>query len=90
MRKTELVNMLAKEADVSQVLAKEVLEKLFALTSKTLKKEGRFSLPNIGILEVVKRARRKARNPRTGEIVMVKAHKAVKFKPSKTLKDFVR
>ena len=90
MRKTELVTLLAKEADISQVLAKEVLEKLFTLTSKTLKKEGRFSLPNIGILEVVKRARRKARNPRTGEIVMVKAHKAVKFKPSKTLKDFVR
>jgi len=54
-----------------------------------LKKEGRFALAGLGTFEVVKRAKRKGRNPRTGEPVTIKAHKAVRFRPSKTLKDAV-
>ncbi|MDR2934821.1 MAG: HU family DNA-binding protein [Candidatus Adiutrix sp.] len=38
---------------------------------------------------MVKRAKRAARNPRTGEPVAIKAHKAVRFRPAKALKDAV-
>jgi DNA-binding protein HU-beta len=38
---------------------------------------------------VVKRAKRAGRNPRTGEAVTIKAHKAVRFRPAKALKDMV-
>jgi nucleoid DNA-binding protein len=37
----------------------------------------------LGVFEVVKRPKRKTRNPRAGEAVVVKAHKAIKFKPPK-------
>ena len=90
MNKTELVAQLAKKIDLSKTIAKQVVETILAQTTKTLKKTGRFALIGFGIFEVVKRAKRKARNPRTGEPVTIKAHKAVRFRPSKTLKDAVK
>jgi len=89
MTKTELVAQLAKETGLAKAQAKQAIESVLAQTVKTLKKEGRFALAGLGIFEVVKRAKRKGRNPRTGEPVTIKAHKAVRFRPSKTLKDAV-
>jgi DNA-binding protein HU-beta len=43
----------------------------------------------LGVFEVVKRPRRKGRNPRTGETLVIKAHKVVRFRPAKSLKDSV-
>jgi DNA-binding protein HU-beta len=89
MTKTEFIEKLARETGLTKVLAKRVLESFLAQTTRTLKKEGRFALPGLGVFEVVKRAKRNARNPRTGEPVTIKAHKAVRFRPAKTLKDTV-
>ena len=89
MTKTEFVDKLAKENGLTKVMAREVVESFLGLTIKILKKDGRIALAGLGVFEVVKRAKRKARNPRTGEPVVIKAHKAVKFRPSKTLKDAI-
>ena len=89
MTKTEFVEKLAKENGLTKTMAKEVVETFLALTTKILKKDGRIALAGLGVFEVVKRAKRTARNPRTGEPVVIKAHKAVKFKPSKALKDAI-
>jgi len=89
MTKLELVDQLAKETGLAKTQAKDVVEVILALTTKTLKKEGRFALAGLGSFEVVKRAKRKGRNPRTGEPVTIKAQKVVRFKSSKTLKEAV-
>ena len=89
MTKTELVAQVAKETGLNNALAKKAIESFLAQTTKTLKKTGRFVFAGLGTFEVVKRAKRTARNPRTGEPVTVKARKAVRFRPSKTLKDAV-
>jgi len=89
MTKNEFIEKLAKENGLTKVMAKEVVKTFLSLTTKTLKKDGRIALAGFGVFEVVKRAKRKARNPRTGEPLTIKAHKAVKFKPSKTLKDAI-
>jgi len=89
MTKNEFIEKLAKENGLTKVMAKEVVETFLSLTTKTLKKDGRIALAGFGVFEVVKRAKRKARNPRTGEPLTVKAHKTVKFKPSKVLKDAI-
>jgi DNA-binding protein HU-beta len=54
-----------------------------------LKKVGRVDLSGLGTFEVVKRAKRTGRNPQTGESVTIKAHKAVRFRLAKALKDAV-
>lgn len=47
------------------------------------------SLPGLGKFTVVEKAARPGRNPRTGEAMTIAPRKAVKFLPSKTLKDKV-
>jgi len=89
MTKAEFVEKLAQEAGLTKTQAKEVLESFLAQTTKNLKKLGRVALSGLGTFEVVKRAKRKGRNPRTGEAVTIKAHKAVRFRPAKALKDAV-
>ena len=89
MKKSEQVALLSKETGITKVLAKEMIEILFAQMTKVLKKEGRLPLAGFGTFEIVKRAKRKGRNPRTGEAVTIKARKVVKFRPSKILKDKV-
>ncbi len=46
-------------------------------------------LPGVGKFKVVERAARPGKNLHTGETMTIKAHNAVKFVPSKTLKDKV-
>jgi DNA-binding protein HU-beta len=89
MTKTELVAQLAKEIGLNKIQAQKVIASFVGQTTKVLKKEGRFALAGLGVFAVVKRAKREARNPRTGKPVTIKAHKAVKFKPAKILKDAV-
>jgi len=89
MTKAEFVEKLAQETGLTKTLAKEVLEAFLAQSTKTLKKVGRFALSGLGTFTVVKRARRTGRNPRTGEAVTIKAHKAIRFRPAKSLKDAV-
>jgi DNA-binding protein HU-beta len=89
MTKAELIDLVAKTAKITKVQATTSFETIIEATAKNLKKEGRFVLAGLGTLTVVKRAKREGRNPRTGEPVTIKAHKAVKFSAAKSLKDFV-
>ena len=89
MTKIELSTLTAKATGLSQNQAKAILESILDQVTKTLKKEGRFALAGLGIFEVVRRAKRIGRNPRTGEEVTIKPHKAVKFKVAKVFKEAV-
>jgi len=87
MTKSELIAQVAEETGLTKATSKEVLDSVLGQVTKALKKEGRIALFGLGIFEVVKRKKRMARNPRTNEPAVVKAHKAVKFKAAKALKD---
>jgi DNA-binding protein HU-beta len=90
MTKAELIAQVAAETGQTKAAAGSVVETLLTTVTKTLKKEGRFALSGLGVFEVVKRAKRQARNPHTNEPITVKAHKAVKFRAAKSLKDLVK
>src|ERR1019366_3230988 len=90
MTKKELAHVIAEETGLTQILVKEIIQRLFDGIIATLEKEGRIELRNFGVFEVKKRRPRKARNPRTGERVMVPAKKVVTFKPGLEIKEKVR
>lgn len=46
-------------------------------------RDGSFSITNWGKLEVVERAPRLGRNPKTGEEVKIPSRKSIKFRPGK-------
>ncbi len=89
VNKTELIDHMARSADISKAAATRALESMIAVVKTTLKKNGSVTLVGFGTFSVGKRAARTGRNPRTGEAIKIKAAKVPKFKPGKALKDAV-
>ena len=89
MNKVELVEAIAKSANLSKKDAEGALKALIDSVSKELKKGGKVQLIGFGTFEVGKRAARSARNPQTGAMIKVPASKTVKWKAGKALKDLV-
>jgi integration host factor subunit beta len=81
MTKKEIASKIAKQFEITQLLALEVVQMVFDGIIETLLDEGRIELRNFGVFEVRRRRARKARNPRTGESVSVPAKLVVTFKP---------
>ncbi|MDR0621007.1 MAG: HU family DNA-binding protein [Deltaproteobacteria bacterium] len=89
MTKAELITQIAQEGGLSKAQAQKALESVISSIVKALKKDGRVLVYGLGVFDVVKRPKRKGRNPRSGETLIIKAHKAVKFKPAKVLKETI-
>ena len=89
MNKTELIDHIAAEADISKAAAGRSLDALFSAVKKTLKKGNTVTLVGFGTFAVTTRAARTGRNPRTGEAIKIKKDKVPKFSPGKALKDEV-
>lgn len=90
MTKTELITMLAAEAQAEKKQAKAFLEALTSLIEKTIKKGGEVPLSGLGKFRVAKRKARMGRNPATGEPIKIAAKTVVKFTVAKNLKDLVK
>lgn len=90
MTKAEIVEKMAKDADISKVAATTALNSFIECVTKSLKKkDGKVTLVGFGTFSKVRRKARKGRNPQTGEPIKIKAANVVKFRPGKKLKDSV-
>ena len=87
MNKAELIEHIAKEADLSKATATRALDATLEAVRITLKKWGAVSLVGFGTFAVGKRAARTGRNPRTGAQINIKAARIPRFRPGKGLKD---
>ena len=87
MNKTELIEHVANQADLSKAAAARAVEAMVDGVKKTLRKGGVVSLVGFGTFKVGKRAARTGRNPRTGTAIKIKAAKVPKFSAGKALKD---
>ena len=66
-----------------------VVNEVFDTIKNTLASGEKVAIAGFGSFEVVERAARECKNPRTGEPVHVEASKVPRFKASKALKDAV-
>ena len=57
--------------------------------TEELKKGEKVSFAGFGTFEVVERAERQGRNPKTNQTITIAACKAPKFKPAKALKELI-
>lgn len=87
VNKADLIEHIAKQADISKAAATRALEALISGVKATLKKNGSVSIVGFGTFTVTKRPARAGRNPRTGAAIKIKAAKVPKFRPGKGLKD---
>lgn len=89
MNKAELIEAVADSADVSKAAAGRAVDCTIAAITKALKKGDSVTLVGFGTFSVRKRAARNGRNPRTGEVIKIKASKVPGFKAGKALKDAI-
>ena len=90
MTKKEIVRRISEELGIKQTDTKEVVQRTFDAIIEALATEQRVELRNFGVLEVKTRAARKARNPKTGDEVLVPARFVVTFKPGKEMEQRVK
>jgi len=87
MTKAELVEKMAKDADITKVAAKAAMESFLDGVKKGLKKRNsRVTLVGFGTFKNVYRKTRMGRNPQTGEKIKIKGRNVVTFKAGKNLK----
>jgi len=89
VNKTEMIDHIARQADISKAAAGRALDAFVGAIRTTLKKGGTVTLVGFGTFAVGKRVARSGRNPRTGEAIKIRAAKVPKFRPGKALKDSI-
>ena len=87
MNKSELIDAIAKSADISKASAEKALDGTLNAVKGALKRGSSVTLVGFGTFRVGKRAARTGRNPRTGEAIKIKAARVPKFSAGKALKD---
>lgn len=89
VNKTELIEEIAKSADITKASATRALDAMIEAVTTSLKNNDSVTLVGFGTFSVGERAARAGRNPRTKEAIKIKAAKVPKFKAGKALKDAV-
>lgn len=89
MNKSELIDAIAKEANLPKSSSGQVLDAFFKTVIGNLKKGNVITLVGFGTFSLRDRKARTGRNPATGEAIKIKAAKIPAFKPGKALKDAV-
>ena len=89
MNKGDLINEVAKVVSTKKE-AQEAVDCILSSITKALKKGDTVTLVGFGTFKVTKRKARMGRNPQTGEEIKIKASKAPKFTPGKSLKEAVK
>ncbi|MCK9176085.1 MAG: HU family DNA-binding protein [Clostridiales bacterium] len=86
MNKTELINAVAAETQLSKKDSEKAVSAVIEVITEQLAKGEKVVLVGFGTFEVRHRAARKGRNPSTKEEIMIPAAKAPAFKAGKGLK----
>jgi len=89
MTKRDIVLWIAKRMGMQETDVRRIVQMTLDNIIEVLVTEGRIELRNFGVYEVKTRKPKKARNPKTGESVMVPSRKAVTFKAGKYMGDRV-
>ena len=87
MNKSEVVDAIVDEADISKAAAGRALDAVLGAIRTSLQEGESVSVVGFGTFLVRNRPARSGRNPRTGETVQIAAAKVPAFKPGKALKD---
>lgn len=89
MNKSELIDSIAADADLSKASAGRALDAVINAITGALEGGDSVSLIGFGTFFVKERAARTGHNPQTGEEIKIKAAKVPRFKAGKGLKDAV-
>ncbi len=87
MNKSELIEHIATQADISKAAAARALDAVIDGVTRSLEKGDSVTLVGFGTFAVSRRAARSGRNPRTGAEIAIKAARVPKFRAGQALRD---
>lgn len=90
VNKTDLIEKVAKDADLSKAAAGRAVNAVFEGISDSLSKGEEVGIVGFGTFSVSERPARQGRNPQTGKPIQIAATKVPKFKAGKNLKESVK
>ena len=90
MNKSELIQAIADEAELSKHDAAEFVNAFVSVVTQELKDGNDVTLVGFDVFHVSERAERQGRNPQTGETLTIPATKKPRFRPGKPLKEAVK
>jgi DNA-binding protein HU-beta len=87
MIKTDIINQVAKAADITRVKAVVAVEAVLDSMKESMRLGERIELRGFGVFQVKPRKKGIGRNPRTGKEVRIPPGKTIRFKPGKNLRN---
>jgi integration host factor subunit beta len=89
MTKADLVEVVARAADLTKKDAEVVVEEVFAAIIESLNRGEKIELRGFGSFRIRQRNSRRGRNPKTGDAVEIPAKAVPYFKPGKELRELI-
>lgn len=90
MTKSQIVEIVAKKAHLTKKAARESIDAFLDEIIRQIQKGEKVVLSGFGTFKLSKVKDKKGRNPQTGEDLIIKSHKVVRFVVGKTLKRLVK
>lgn len=90
MNKSELVAAIAAETGESQAAVNRVIDSMFDIIGKSIKKGNKVTIPGYLSVDKGRRAARTGRNPQTGATIQIAAANTVKVSAGSKLKAYVQ
>ncbi len=90
MTKNQLIEKLAKKANLTKRAASDAIESLIDIVEDNLTRGEKTVISGFGTFVVRKRAARRGRNPQTGAALQIPGKKLPAFIAGKTLKRLIR
>ena len=87
MKKSDLISHVAEHADITKNAAEKAVNTFIRTVHETLDEYEWIRVSDLGSFSIVRRKARNGVNPRTGAKILIPATKAVRFSPSKALRD---
>ena len=85
MIKVDIVDEVAKAANITKVKAEMAVDAVFDTMRVSMQRGERIELRGFGVFQVKTRKRGIGRNPRTGKEVRIPPGRTIRFKPGKDL-----
>jgi DNA-binding protein HU-beta len=89
MNKSELIDAIAADADITKAAAKKALDSFLNNVTNALKKGDKVTLVGFGTFSVSERSSREGINPQTKAKIKIPAKKVAKFKAGAELSSAV-
>lgn len=90
MTKNELVEKVAKKANLTKSAASDAVNQTFDLIKESLVRGEKVIITGFGTFLIRSRVARRGRNPQTGETIQIPSKKLPSFTAGKTIKRLIK